>query len=432
MKKILIASTLALALSACGNSEPPIYESGMSKREYGEKFGAWLGDKLASSNEAEIESYREKTTELVEEFQKSTKSINDKKELVLLVDSLIKEVVALSEDRFDLAIEDWRFIIDPQVDESASKQSQAELKYGISQIMAMLNIGYHPAKLSSVIESSLKNKSGGEIYYHVIKNSKYPKVIANDAWVIDFESKKSIINLAVKTAEQESLNFNLAIDGFGRLKSSQDKIEEIKYDYKFDLIDSHEVVGYNRDNRTIFEFKEIFESKSKEDYEKVFNELAYAKRDLESAEKYLAEKREYLRNNPDTSWAKTDVKKYEEKVAKYTQSLKEAKELFEQVYNNDVDRLNSRIVELKELEESSEQSFAQYQQNIRIFLKTYNEAKALGFDNHTIGKVLFNGRQVYDSGEYNVDGDIKLDHTDGMAFSDYMETMNTLINNAKF
>ena len=60
MKKMLIVSALTLALTACGNSEPPIYEPGMSKSEYGEEFGHWLDNKFASSNEANTEKYKEK------------------------------------------------------------------------------------------------------------------------------------------------------------------------------------------------------------------------------------------------------------------------------------------------------------------------------------------------------------------------------------
>lgn len=426
MIKIILVSVLALGLTGCGSSKPPVYESGMTKKEYGEKFGDWLGEKLSSSNEAEIETYRKKTTALVKTFKKNAKSTNEKQELALLVDSLVQEIVALSEDRFDLDIGDWRFIVAPQVAESASKQSQAEVRYMISQIMAMLNIGYHPATLFSVIESSIKDKSDGETYYHVIKKSKYPKVIVNDKWLTEFEAKKAIIDIAVKTAEQENLNFDLQINHFGTLKSSQDKINQIKLNYKFDLINSSDVIGYNRGNRTIDKFKEIFESKNKKDYEPVFNKLAYAKRDLINAEKYLAEKREYLSKNPNISWAKAGIKKQEDLVVKYTQSFKDAKALFERTYKNDADSLKNLIVELKELEQFSKQSFVQYQKNIRIFLKTYKEAQKLGYDNFTIGKVLFKGRQVYDSNKYNLDSDIKLDHTDGMAFSDYIETMVAL------
>jgi len=62
MKKVLtglLSLMILFGVAGCSN-EPPIYESGMTKEVYGEKFGAWLGDKLSSSNEAELEAYREK------------------------------------------------------------------------------------------------------------------------------------------------------------------------------------------------------------------------------------------------------------------------------------------------------------------------------------------------------------------------------------
>jgi len=425
-----LGAILTIGFTGCGDKRP-VYESGMSKKEFGEKFGNWFGSKIAdNANEAEIEKYKEKTTDIIKVYQTKVKNQKLKDDILELTDNMIKEVLSLAEDTYGLDEDDWNYIVNPEVDDSASKQSQLEIKFALRQMMAMFptyKFGYFPSSLEMPIKESTEKINNGEVYAYILNESKYKIIIEDHDWLKKYEAKKIILNTAKKIAKEEKLYFDVKINGFGRLDNQeQKKIKDLKYKYKFEIINNSDVVGYGS-NRTIFDLKDIVNSKSKDEFRANYEYIKYAKRDLDNSKKYLLEKEKYLKKHPGTSWVKEDVKKYKLKVEQNTAKLEQANIKFDKIYTEDINKLNNQIQELEALESSLKHSVSKYQHNIKVFIKTYQTLINKGYKNHIIEEFLSNGRPVYGADKYNISQNIKFKDNDGIAFSDYMETMQKLL-----
>lgn len=420
-----LGAILTIGFTGCGEKRP-VYESGMSKKEFGEKFGNWFGGKIEdNANEAQIEEYKNKTTDIVKQYQKQIKNTKSQNEILELTDNMINNILSEAQATYDLSEDDWNYIANPEVDDSASKQSQLEIKFGLKQMMAMFptyKVGYFPSSLATPIKKSTENIHSGEVYAYILNNSKYKLIVENNNWLKNYEAKKVILTTAIKIAKEEKLYFDVKIDGFGKLENQERTIKNLKYSYRFEIINNNDVVGYGR-NRTIFDFKDIVNSKNKEEFRKNYKYIKYAQRDLDNSEKTLIKKEKYLQKNPDTSWASKDVEKYKIKVKDNIEKLKQENAKFDKLYNKDIIKLNNQINELSTLESNIKNASSQHQHNIKIFVKTYQKLINNGYENHIIGKYLSNNRQIYKADKYNISTNIKLDHGDGMAFSDYMKTM---------
>lgn len=226
MKKLFLILFSTIILHGCSDHNPPIYKSGMSQEQYGEQFGAWLGNKLSDASEADIEAYSEESTELVESFKRQAKNINSSENAIALVDKLIAQIIKMTQKQFNLSENDWIFIANPTVDKSASKSSQWKIKRVIREFIYRLSysgFGYFPTTLTDSISKEFKDKENGDIYYSILKKSKYSKMIANDQWFEEYKAKNLIINSAIKIAQKNTLYFD----------SDMEKIESspIKYNH---------------------------------------------------------------------------------------------------------------------------------------------------------------------------------------------------------
>jgi len=72
-------------------------------------------------------------------------------------------------------------------------------------------------------------------------------------------------------------------------------------------------------------------------------------------------------------------------------------------------------------------NLSKVQHDIGIFIKTYKILKDEGYEDHTVGKYLSNNRQLYNIKKYDTQKSIELEHTDRMAFSQYMQIMDILL-----
>jgi hypothetical protein len=408
MKNILIASILTIVLVGCSDSEPPVYKSGMTKNEYGEKFGGWLGDKLASSNEADIESYREKSIELVDSFKKKAINIRSSEEAKKLVDNLLADIIAMTENKFKLSKENWIFIANPKVDASASKQSQLEIKYGVNQIVRVLNLGYLPTTVSNVIASVFQDKEDGIIYYKILKESRYSKIIANDDWLKSYEAKEVILETAIKIAENEKLYFDINIDKVQSDKRELKNLEEIPFKHFDSRFLRRSIKTFPE---TIYEFKKIFDSKVSNDFKVTStNMLDIRKKELKRAiDSGYKSSVDYSKGN-----VAYELKKMEE-------INNEAEIKFEETRRKLIAVL-SKASKLR-----NNDNLSKVQHDIGIFIKTYKILKDEGYEDHTVGKYLSNNRQLYNIKKYDTQKSIELEHTDRMAFSQYMQIMDILL-----
>ena len=163
------------------------------------------------------------------------------------------------------------------------------------------------------------------------------------------------------------------------------------------------------------------------EFRKSYKYIKYAKRDLDNSKKYLLKKEKYLQEHPNTNWAKKDVEKYKLQVIQNTKKLKQENLKFDKIYNQEITKLDSQIKQLSTLEDNINNASSQHQHNIKVFVKTYQELINKGYENHIIGKYLSKDRQMYKADKYNISDKIKLDHSDGMAFSGYMKTIQSLL-----
>ena len=408
--KIILLLLISITFTGCSDDRP-IYESGMTKKDFGEMFGNWLGNKIAdNANEAQIEKYKNKTTDLVKKYQQEVNALESKEDVLLTTDNMITDIVSLSENTYGLNLDDWNYIANPEVDESASKQSQLEIKYILKQISAILpsyKVGYLPSHLDSPVRKSLESKNDGDVYYHVLMNSKYKEIIANDKWLHEYKSKEIILKTAKSIAVSEGLYFDVDLN---ELENNNREIKNIENEYgkHFD----RKIKNIIKPQKTIYQFADIFKSKSINDFKiNTSNSLQIAQKKHQNAinNKSKQSTITYLKSNVD----------YE------LEGIKTANINIENTYNENIRKLNELLEKIKTLK-SNESQF-NYYHNVKIFVTTYNELLNKNLDDRDISKYLSNGRWLYKAKEYDISNHINLDRSDSMALEEYLKTMKKLL-----
>lgn len=425
MKKLLIILSAVMFLNACSGDSPPIYKSDMTKKQYGEQFGDWLGGKLSKATEADIERYDEKSTELVKSFKEQAKHTESSEKAVILVDTLMSQIINMTKSHFNLSQSDWEFIADPNVDKSASNHSKWEVKFMIGDIFGRLSLsgfGYFPTTIP--ISKTLKDKKDGEIYYSVLKNSKYSKIIANDEWAKDYEDRSFIIKSAMDIAKNDTLYFDTSSEVLKKYKRQKKHLE---FDYKFEVINSHEVIGDGFFGKSIFDLKKAVDSKSKKDYEREYKDIIYAKNRLKSSRLNLTRKIEYLKRNPN-KLAEDSVSEARVNVSKSEENLNKSYTEFNALYDNEIEKLNTTIGKLGKLESQINSLSNKYNHNIQVFFKTYTELMNKNIENYVVAESLSGSRTIPNLKNYKGQKNINFEYYDKRAFDGYIKIMSNLLN----
>ncbi|MDP8099041.1 hypothetical protein [Pasteurella atlantica] len=229
MKKLKLISILALAISSYSifstpsyasffdnevDSTAPIYTSGMGERGYAKIFIEWFNNKVNQSTERQWEEYVEATDKLKLNYNQSIKNKENKQEILQLTDDFIMQFLETADKNLYFTLEDWEFMIDPIVDENASRRSKKMVEYIIRELKYRLaGALFLPADLPYFIKNNLKDKGIGQnVYYYVLKNTKYPAILVDHKFMNSYKDRVVIQDLMIKIAKESHLDFYSEID----------------------------------------------------------------------------------------------------------------------------------------------------------------------------------------------------------------------------
>ncbi len=394
MKKPLTIFLITLFLSSSLSaslfgSTPPIYSSGMSYEEYGAEFGEWLGKKLDNSNEREIEEYIEKANTLRKDYKQKVSTINDKQEILKLTDSLIKNILYLAEHYFELSEEDWAFIIDPQVDNSASKQSKEEIYTGILYIMHQMsnNKFTTPQALAyATIEDSLQGKNDGYIYYYILTQSKYKHLLATNEEFNRIKDRVVLTQMAVDIAK-ENVDFDIS---FKDIVSNIKKFRSLKYD-----LSNFSIIKLDNSVKNIFKLannvKDFNYYKQNSAFypneNRVFDELTDIEKNIEFTQNRINYTKQRLNTNPKDSILLKSLETDQIQLTDLQNKAKNVTERLHKRYKTEKEILDRKLKELSQLIDIQYNYINKIEKAIKAIKITKEKIIANGYDNTMVEKI---------------------------------------------
>lgn len=419
MKAVLSVIFVFVAFNVSASSFP-IYGPNTNLEKYSEEVGGWLGDRFKRGlTEVDHENYKQKTTKYWGEYAELVKQSSDPDYVLMITDETLDDISFYSREDLGVSLQDWLLFANPPVEDGASQRSKDIAKgitSNICQFFSVDSVGYWPCHFRLKIRYLLEDQS--DIYAHVMTNSKFKALIADEAWLQRYNREKEILAYAKLIANENILHPEAKQLPKQTKSKSRDDVYKVLQQFK--VIRNSEVVGrFNKEYKSLSELLILVEQKKMEDFLRGNSRIESMIRGIAASEKQLSRTKEYNLKNPNTQWSQDDEVRYQKILDDRKQALADYKKELAQNYANDVSLLKEAVIKEEGNQDSNALTTEKYLHNVSVFLKTLKDLDRKDYKFPEIRKVLCDDSSFSQSTLKKSDHE-KLSFSEQRCFEEYL------------